>query len=107
MLLAALCGAAPIFVILSILSPNHAMCLAWMSSPAVTHSLCLILGVALVFFTRYAAKSISRNGDTDELDGTDSAIYGLDHGRLNMALPPPTMWMNMGYWEVCPPEPFD
>lgn len=27
-------------------------------------------------------------------------MYGLDHAVLNMQLPPPTMWMNLGYWEV-------
>lgn len=27
-------------------------------------------------------------------------VYGLDHAMLNMQLPPQTMWMNMGYWEV-------
>ena len=27
-------------------------------------------------------------------------VYGLDHAVLNMHLPPQTMWMNMGYWEV-------
>ncbi|RMZ84440.1 hypothetical protein DV738_g833, partial [Chaetothyriales sp. CBS 135597] len=30
----------------------------------------------------------------------DGSIYGLDHARLNLAVPPPTMWMNMGYWEM-------
>ncbi|KAF2841815.1 hypothetical protein M501DRAFT_997995 [Patellaria atrata CBS 101060] len=32
------------------------------------------------------------------------AIYGLDHGRLNLDLPT-TMWMNMGYWKVRKPLP--
>lgn len=27
-------------------------------------------------------------------------IYGLDHAVLNMQLPPRSMWMNVGYWEV-------
>jgi hypothetical protein len=27
-------------------------------------------------------------------------VYGLDHAVLNIQLPPQTMWMNMGYWEV-------
>lgn len=27
-------------------------------------------------------------------------IYGLDHAVLNMQLPPQSMWMNVGYWEV-------
>lgn len=29
-----------------------------------------------------------------------SNIYGLDHAVLNVRLPPQSMWMNMGYWEV-------
>lgn len=27
-------------------------------------------------------------------------VYGLDHAVLNVQLPPQSMWMNMGYWEV-------
>ena len=27
-------------------------------------------------------------------------VYALHHGLLNMRLPPETMWMNMGHWEV-------
>ena len=27
-------------------------------------------------------------------------IYGLHHAILNIDVPPKTMWMNMGYWEV-------
>jgi hypothetical protein len=27
-------------------------------------------------------------------------MYGLDHAVLNIRLPPQSMWMNMGYWEV-------
>ncbi|KAL4947362.1 hypothetical protein BDW69DRAFT_117912 [Aspergillus filifer] len=27
------------------------------------------------------------------------AYYGLDHAVLNIPLPPPSMWMNLGYWE--------
>lgn len=27
-------------------------------------------------------------------------MYGLDHAVLNIQLPPQTMWMNLGYWEV-------
>jgi hypothetical protein len=30
----------------------------------------------------------------------ESRMYGLDHAVLNVQLPPETMWMNMGYWEV-------
>ncbi|KAL3491465.1 hypothetical protein BJX62DRAFT_124690 [Aspergillus germanicus] len=27
------------------------------------------------------------------------SFYGLDHALLNITLPPPSMWMNLGYWE--------
>ncbi|KAF2116041.1 hypothetical protein BDV96DRAFT_480575, partial [Lophiotrema nucula] len=26
-------------------------------------------------------------------------LYSLDHGRLNLPLPPSSLWMNMGYWQ--------
>lgn len=29
-----------------------------------------------------------------------ASVYGLDHAVLNIQLPPQSMWMNMGYWEV-------
>ncbi|KAH8428821.1 uncharacterized protein LDX57_006500 [Aspergillus melleus] len=29
----------------------------------------------------------------------DRSIYGLDHAVLNTPMPPPSMWMNMGYWK--------
>ncbi|KAL6231788.1 hypothetical protein BDW75DRAFT_243579 [Aspergillus navahoensis] len=27
------------------------------------------------------------------------SLYGLDHAVLNLPLPPPSMWMNLGYWK--------
>lgn len=30
----------------------------------------------------------------------EKKIYGLHHAILNIDVPPKTMWMNMGYWEV-------
>ncbi|PLB54370.1 hypothetical protein P170DRAFT_431999 [Aspergillus steynii IBT 23096] len=30
---------------------------------------------------------------------SDRSIYGLDHAVLNIPAPPPSMWMNMGYWK--------
>ncbi|PKY01912.1 hypothetical protein P168DRAFT_272668 [Aspergillus campestris IBT 28561] len=29
----------------------------------------------------------------------EKKLYGLDHAILNLEVPPPSMWMNMGYWE--------
>lgn len=34
------------------------------------------------------------------LGGARNDVYGLDHAVLNVQLPPQSMWMNMGYWEV-------
>jgi hypothetical protein len=31
----------------------------------------------------------------------DKDLYGLDHAILNVTVPPKSMWMNMGYWQVC------
>jgi hypothetical protein len=44
------------------------------------------------------------NRDVADHESRPSKIYNLDHGRLNITLPPPTMWMNMGYWEVRSPS---
>lgn len=33
--------------------------------------------------------------------GSDNNLYGLEHAILNIDIPPRSMWMNMGYWEVC------
>ncbi|KAL2833293.1 hypothetical protein BDW59DRAFT_156795 [Aspergillus cavernicola] len=29
----------------------------------------------------------------------NSSLYGLDHAILNIPIPPPSMWMNLGYWK--------
>ncbi|KIW00074.1 uncharacterized protein PV09_08416 [Verruconis gallopava] len=31
--------------------------------------------------------------------GAKGRMYGSDHAKLNITLPPQTMWMNMGYWK--------
>jgi hypothetical protein len=36
-------------------------------------------------------------GTSEENNDVTSTIYGLDHGRLHLEIPP-AMWMNMGYW---------
>jgi hypothetical protein len=36
-------------------------------------------------------------GTSEENHDVISTIYGLDHGRLHLEIPP-AMWMNMGYW---------
>lgn len=32
------------------------------------------------------------------LSHSGRSVYGLDHAKLNLELPPQNMWMNMGYW---------
>ena len=64
-----------------------------------SRAICFCLGFLLFPFARRIQFRNTRS-DAGDLKGTDHTIYGLDHGRLNIALPPPTMWMNMGYWEV-------
>ncbi|RMD42150.1 hypothetical protein DV735_g3014, partial [Chaetothyriales sp. CBS 134920] len=63
---------------------------------------CFVLGVLFLPLVKSIQTAITRSnegeGDGDG-DGNNS-IYGLDHGRLNLVVPPPTMWMNMGYWEL-------
>jgi hypothetical protein len=29
----------------------------------------------------------------------EKRLYGTDHAKFNITMPPPTMWMNMGYWK--------
>lgn len=36
-------------------------------------------------------------------EGSGGDLYGLDHGILNLQVPPVSMWMNMGFWEVRQP----
>lgn len=33
-------------------------------------------------------------------EAKEKKIYRLHHAKLNIDVPPKTMWMNMGYWEV-------
>ncbi|KAL3459271.1 hypothetical protein BJX64DRAFT_206308 [Aspergillus heterothallicus] len=36
---------------------------------------------------------------TEQQPRKTESFYGLDHAILNVPFPPPSMWMNMGYWE--------
>ncbi|KAF2471794.1 uncharacterized protein BDR25DRAFT_367653 [Lindgomyces ingoldianus] len=54
-------------------------------------------GVFFLPLCRRLLSRISRIGASEPHHGSSSSVYGLDHGRLNLTLPPP-MWMNMGYW---------
>ncbi|KAL4809109.1 hypothetical protein BDV18DRAFT_133969 [Aspergillus unguis] len=48
----------------------------------------------------FKSKSTTMKNKHDKKGNEDEdSIYALDHALLNIPLPPPTMWMNMGYWK--------
>lgn len=57
-----------------------------------------ISGVLLVPLT-YALKRVAGYLFLSQDDG-DYNLYKLDHGILNVDVPPASMWMNMGFWKV-------
>lgn len=56
-----------------------------------------ICGLLFIPFIKNATSSLFRYCFADS--GEDK-LYGLDHALLNIEMPPPSMWMNMGYWKV-------
>jgi hypothetical protein len=58
-----------------------------------------ISGAMLVPFLTYALKRVAGYLFLSKDEG-DHDLYGLDHGVLNVGVPPASMWMNMGFWEV-------
>ena len=53
----------------------------------------------LVPFLTHALKRVAGYLFLSKDEG-DHDLYGLDHGILNVGVPPASMWMNMGFWEV-------
>ncbi|KAL3450840.1 hypothetical protein BJX65DRAFT_304996 [Aspergillus insuetus] len=43
--------------------------------------------------------SLLHNQQQQQPPTVQEAFYGLDHALLNITLPPPSMWMNLGYWK--------
>jgi len=58
-----------------------------------------ISGVMLVPFLTHALKRVAGYLFLSKDEG-DHDLYGLDHGILNVGVPPASMWMNMGFWGV-------
>ncbi|RFU24966.1 hypothetical protein B7463_g11372, partial [Scytalidium lignicola] len=65
-------------------------------SSGFSHCACLVIGISLVPFLKYIIYSPRRGR---KYDTSQNSVYNLDQARLNIELPPPTMWMNMGYWK--------
>lgn len=68
----------------------------WGDLASSSHALCVAGGILIAFAVQYCLPALAR-----AVLGTGKrkrdALYGLQHGRLNIPLPP-SMWMNMGYW---------
>jgi hypothetical protein len=58
-----------------------------------------ISGAVLVPFLTHKLKQIAEYLFLSK-DKGDHDLYRLDHGILNVEVPPASMWMNMGFWEV-------
>jgi hypothetical protein len=58
-----------------------------------------ISGAVLVPFLTHALKPVATYLFQSQGEG-DHDLYRLDHGILNVEVPPASMWMNMGFWEV-------
>lgn len=58
-----------------------------------------ISGILFVPMLAFALKKASGYLFLSKEEGIHE-LYRLDHGILNVEVPPPTMWMNMGYWKV-------
>ncbi|KAL4929545.1 uncharacterized protein BDV17DRAFT_290555 [Aspergillus undulatus] len=44
-------------------------------------------------------KPTQPNPSSSQPEPSAEKFYGLDHALLNIPLPPPSMWMNLGYWK--------
>jgi hypothetical protein len=58
-----------------------------------------ISGAILMPFLTHALKRVVGYLFLSKDEG-DHDLYNLDHGILNVEVPPASMWMNMGFWEV-------
>jgi hypothetical protein len=54
--------------------------------PQISHLFCIAFGLFLFPVIKYFF--------------SEHSIYGLEHARLNIRIPPQAMWINMGYWKV-------
>ncbi|KAK6860828.1 hypothetical protein PG995_004464 [Apiospora arundinis] len=73
----------------------------FLSCLSTSHVLCVLAGFALgVLAPRHWPKiHFARQTPKDWGVGKrNDRLYSLDHGKLNLELPPKSMWMDMGYW---------
>jgi len=58
-----------------------------------------VFGVAIVPVMKLTLKRIAGYFAPSKDEGGQD-LYRLDHGILNVEVPPTSMWMNMGFWKV-------
>lgn len=75
------------------------------ASPPVWVGLGMVLAVSIQILVAGGWRLLTKRRRAAIQNG--DAMYGLDHGKLNLALPPRSMWMNMGFWRDVEPEDFE
>ena len=70
-----------------------------MSNPMYIYVVGCISGALLAPFLTFVLKRVAGSLFLTK-DDAGKDLYRLDHGILNVDVPPATMWMNMGYWKV-------
>ncbi|KAK8064348.1 hypothetical protein PG994_006986 [Apiospora phragmitis] len=76
----------------------------WASLSCLSSSrvLCVLAGFVVGVLStscKWPKINFTRQPPTDWGFGKrNDRLYSLDHGKLNIELPPKSMWMNMGYW---------
>ncbi|KAK8073155.1 hypothetical protein PG996_006503 [Apiospora saccharicola] len=77
---------------------------AFLSCLSSSHVLCVLAGfLAGVLAPQCQWPNIRFTRPKATEDGwgfgkRNDRLYGLEHGKLNLELPPKSMWMNMGFW---------
>ena len=84
----------PAFLVGVIYADSRRKFLQSLLSQSGTHVITFLCGLLL---PRLIIALVSGAKGTRVKKNESSSIYGLDHGRLHLKIPPP-MWMNMGYW---------
>jgi hypothetical protein len=70
-----------------------------LSNPVYVYVAGCISGIVLVPILASALKKAAGYFFLSKDEGVHD-LYRLDHGILNVEVPPVSMWMNMGYWKV-------
>ncbi|KAH8648516.1 hypothetical protein BX600DRAFT_475372 [Xylariales sp. PMI_506] len=93
-------GILGLLVGLSAASVSVSYLLATQNTPSLSAAQCVLGGVVLAVVAQHIVlpRVVSAATGRPRRSG-DDVMYGLDHGKLNVQLPPPSMWMNMGYWK--------